>query len=303
MCKFWQLHAQLSKLTWSQPNFNANRHNTIPSHSNYNSSQITHFTHQKASSHSILHKVQVLHNILRAQKSRQNYSNCGLKICLVHWMLQWPPGPRTKMWLPQTNADGTNWLFQSKMSPVTWKANPQLVHSKQKTNLDLTCLPQTDVDGTTLLFQSKTRLGKQILSWCFQNGKQTWIFIFQILWPWKWVNDSLSHHTWYEQVKSNTGSSFSLSQSFRYLLWAAANAQIKVYSDHLRLTNGWQLIDMTPSVRNCRLSGEANWHLNEKSFYRNKMDSKEEAERITQTLHFPNAFFFSLHALDTQKTT
>ena len=104
---------------------------------NYNSRQIIHFTHQEASSHSILHMVQVLHNILRAQKSKQNYSNCGLKICLVHWMLQWPPGPGTKMWLPQTNADGTNLLLQSKMWLVTWKANAQLMHSKQKTNLDI----------------------------------------------------------------------------------------------------------------------------------------------------------------------
>lgn len=184
--------------------------------SNYNSRQIIHFTHQEASSHSILHMVQVLHNILRAQKSKQNYSNCGLKICLVHWMLQWPPGPGTKMWLPQTNADGTNLLLQSKMWLVTWKANAQLMHSKQKTNLDI-------------YFSNICGL---------ENGFRSPYLV------WK---SKIQHRFFF----------FSL--CFRYLFWAAANAQIKVYSDHFWRTNGWQLIDVMPSVRNCWLSGEANW--------------------------------------------
>lgn len=173
--------------------------------SNYNSRQIIHFTHQEASSHSILHMVQVLHNILRAQKSKQNYSNCGLKICLVHWMLQWPPGPGTKMWLPQTNADGTNLLLQSKMWLVTWKANAQLMHSKQKTNLDI----------------------------YFSNSVA--------------LKMGSGHHTWYEKVKSNTGSSFSLSVSD-----TSFEQQQMPKSKFTQITSGGQMVDS--SLTWCHLS-------------------------------------------------
>ena len=228
---------------------------------NYNSRQIIHFTHQEASSHSILHMVQVLHNILRAQKSKQNYSNCGLKICLVHWMLQWPPGPGTKMWLPQTNADGTNLLLQSKMWLVTWKANAQLMHSKQKTNLDI----------------------------YFSNSVA--------------LKMGSGHHTWYEKVKSNTGSSFSLSQ-FQIPLLSSSKCPNQSLLRSL-LADKWLTAHWRDAICQKLLAfrwSKLIWHLNDKRFYPNEMDSKEEAERITQTLHFPPSIFFFLQALDTKTT-